>query len=101
MRRIRQDSNSFTIVPEPGPESSQGGPTVDNSAQSLQTEGGVESSRSQDLAGFPKDFSTRFLPNSDATIAHGGAQPAPGGQGATTAPKTRRRPSVAATPADL
>jgi excisionase family DNA binding protein len=53
------------------------------------------------LAGFPKDFSTRFLPNSDATIAHGGAQQAPGGQGATPAPKTRQRPSVAATLADL
>jgi hypothetical protein len=33
--------------------------------------------------------------------AHGGAQPAAGGQGATAAPKTRQRASVAATPADL
>jgi excisionase family DNA binding protein len=53
------------------------------------------------LAGFPKDFSTRFLPNSDATAAHGGAQPAAGEQGATPAPKTRQRASVAATSADL
>jgi excisionase family DNA binding protein len=53
------------------------------------------------LAGFPKDFSTRFLPNSDATIAHGGAQPAAGGQGTTPAPKTRQRPSVAPMAADL
>jgi excisionase family DNA binding protein len=48
-----------------------------------------------------QDFSTRFLPNSDATVAHGGAQPAAGGQGATPGPKTRQRASVAATPADL
>jgi len=42
-----------------------------------------------------------FLPDSAAPLAHGGARGAAGGQGAGPAAKTRRQPSVAATPADL
>ncbi len=60
---------------------SQGAPTVDNPAQSLQTEGGVESSQSQGLGGFTKDFSTRFLPNSSAHARTAARTPAAGGRG--------------------
>jgi excisionase family DNA binding protein len=86
---------------ESGPGPSQGEPTVDNPAQSLQTEGGVESSHSQDLEGFTKNVSTRFLPNSGATAAHGGAQAGGVGAEAQGAAKTPRARSTAATLADL
>jgi len=42
-----------------------------------------------------------LLPESAATRARGGAQAVAGGQGATSAPKTRQRASVAPTLADL
>ena len=97
----REDLNLRPFGPESGPGLSQGELTDAKSAQSLQTEGGGESSGSQGLGGFPKDFSTRFLPNSDATTAHGGAGAGgagAGGQGAAKRPPSR---STAATLADL
>ena len=60
-----------------------------------------QSSDPQLSTGFTKSFGTHLVPGSAATRAHGGAQPTPGGQGATVAPKTRQRASVAPTPADL
>src|SRR5436190_1197021 len=76
----REDLNLRPFGPESGPGPSQGEPTDAKPARSLQTEGGAESSHSQGLGGFPKNFSTRFLPNSSATRAHGGAEE--GGVGA-------------------
>jgi excisionase family DNA binding protein len=60
-----------------------------------------QSSDSQLPTGFSKNFATRLLPESGATRAHGGAPAAAGGQGATPAPNSRQRASVAPTPADL
>lgn len=53
------------------------------------------------MGGFPKDFSTRFLPNSSATRAHGGAEAGGAGAEAQGASKTPRVGSTAATLADL
>ena len=77
------------------------GATVDNSAQSLQSEGGVESSGSQDFGrisqGFVYPFSTQLRRDNRARWRAGGA----GRAGATPAPKTRQWASLAPTPADL
>jgi excisionase family DNA binding protein len=97
----REDSNLRPFGPESGAGPSQGEPTDDKAAQSLQTEGGVDSSHSQGLGGFPKNFSTRFLPNSSATAAHGGAQAGGVGAEAQGAAKTPPVRSTAATLADL
>jgi hypothetical protein len=97
----REDLNLRPFGPESGPGSSHGEQTVDNPAQSLQTEDGVESSHSQDLGEFPKNFSTRFLPNSSATRADGGAEAGGAGAEAQGPTKTPRARSTAATLADL
>jgi excisionase family DNA binding protein len=97
----REDLNLRPFGPESGPGPSQGEPTDAKPAQSLQTEGGVESSHSQGLGGFPKNFSTRFLPNSSATPAHGGAQAGGAGAEGQGAAKTAPARSTAATLADL
>jgi excisionase family DNA binding protein len=97
----REDLNLRPFGPESGPEPSQGERTDAKSAQSLQTEGGGESSDSQDLRGFPKDFSTRFLPEPGATAAHGGAQAGGVGGRGPREQKTPRARSTAATLADL
>ena len=87
--------------PESGPGRSQGEPTDAKPTQSLQTEGGVESSHSQGLGGFPKNFSTRFLPNSSATRAHGGAEEGGVGAKGQCAAKGPPARTTAATLADL
>ena len=87
--------------PESGPEPSQSDGSGTNPLESLHTDTSPQSSDSQLSTGFSKSFATRLLPESSATRAHGGAQPAAGGQGASSAPKTRQRASVAPTPADL
>ena len=50
---------------------------------------------------FPKKFSTRFLPNSSATAAHGGEQAGGVGDAGPGAPKTLPTRSTSATLADL
>jgi len=97
----REDLNLRPFGPESGPGSSQGDANGTNPADSLHTDTSPQSSDSQLSTGFAKSFATRLLPESGATRAHGGAQAASSGQGATPAPKTRQRASVAPTPADL
>jgi len=53
------------------------------------------------VGGFPKNFSTRFLPDSSATAAHGGAQAGGVGAEAQGAAKTPPKRSTAPTLADL
>jgi excisionase family DNA binding protein len=62
---------------------------------------GPQSSDSQVSKRFSKKFGTHLVPGSAATREHGGAQAGADGQGATPAPKTRQRASVAPTLADL
>jgi len=97
----REDLNLRPFGPESGPEPSQGDANGTNPADSLHTDTSLQSSDSQLSTGFTKSFATRLLPESGAARAHGGALAAAGGQGATSAPKTRQRASVAPTPADL
>jgi excisionase family DNA binding protein len=53
------------------------------------------------LGGLPKDFSTRFLPEPSATVAHGGAKAGRVGVGGPGGQKTPPARSTPATLADL
>ncbi len=88
--------------PESGPQPSQGGAAGTNPAESLHTDIAPQSSDSQLSTGFSESFGTHLVPESEAaTRAHAGAQAASGGKGATPAPNSRQRASVAPTLADL
>ncbi len=97
----REDLNLRPFGPETGEAPSHGDAIGTNAADSLHTDTSPQSSDSQLSTAFTESFGTHLVPGSAATRGHGGAKPASGGQGATPAPKTRQRPSVAPTPADL
>jgi excisionase family DNA binding protein len=97
----REDLNLRPFGPESGPEHADNVLSVDKSAQSLHAEGSGESSPSQDLGGFSKDFATRLLPESSATDARGGAEAGGGGAGPQGGAGARPRASTAATLGDL
>src|SRR5262252_890914 len=79
----REDLNLRPFGPESGQGPSHGDANGTNAADSLHTDTSPQSSDSQLSTGFTKSFATRLLPESSATRAHGGAQAAAGGQGAT------------------
>ena len=97
----REDLNLRPFGPETPKLSYQTDGIVYNPRQRLQTEGGDQSSDSQDLGGSPKDFATRLLPNFGGAGAHCGEQAGGAGADGQGATKTSRARSTAATLGDL
>jgi excisionase family DNA binding protein len=97
----REDLNLRPFGPETAKLTCQSDGIVYNHRQSLQIEGGGQSSASQGLGGLSKDCATRLLPNSSATAAHGGAQAGGVGAGRQRGVEGVPRASTAATLGDL